>query len=390
MGYAMPKSASRNREIAPFHVMDILARARNLESQGRDIVHMEVGELDFSTPAPITAAAQWALAEGKTFYTPALGLPELRQAISDFYMTDYGVKVPARRIVITAGASGALSLAMACLVEPGQEWLMTDPGYPCNRHFVRVFEGVPVPVPVGPESNFQLNPELLARYWRPNTGGVLVASPSNPTGTMLSPQELSDLAAATRKWGGQLLVDEIYHGLCYERECATALAAGDDVWVIQSFSKYFQMTGWRLGWLVVPEPYVRDVEKLAQNLFIAPSTLAQYGALAAFLPETLAVLEERRGILRQRRDFLASALERLGFGLAARPEGAFYLWCDVSRLAPDSFALAIRLLEEAGVAATPGLDFGVFHPERYMRFAYAESLERLELGVKRLERYFGG
>lgn len=389
MGYVMLKSASRNREIAPFHVMDILARARNLETQGRDIVHMEVGELDFSTPAQITAAAQWALAEGKTFYTPALGLPELRQAISDFYLSDYGVKVPARRIVITAGASGALNLAMACLVEPGQEWLMTDPGYPCNRHFVRVFEGVPVPVPVGPETNFQLNSELLRRYWRPNTGGVLVASPSNPTGSMLSIQELSDLAAATRKWGGQLLVDEIYHGLSYETECATALAAGDDVWVIQSFSKYFQMTGWRLGWLVVPEPYVRDVEKLAQNLFIAPSTPAQYGALAAFLPETLAVLEERREILRQRRDFLAPALERLGLGLAARPEGAFYLWCDVSRLTHDSFALAVRLLEEAGVAATPGLDFGVFHPERYMRFAYAESLERLELGVKRLERYFG-
>ena len=385
----MPQAARRNRDIAPFHVMELLARAQALEAQGRDIIHMEVGEPDFPTPAPIVRAGQAAIAAGRTFYTPALGLPELRQAIAGFYRSRYGVSVPARRIVVTSGASGALTLALACLTEPGSRWLLTDPGYPCNRHFVRVFEGEPVAVPVGPEHNFQLTPELLARHWDDRTTGALVASPANPTGTLLSAAGLEALAEATRARNGHLLVDEIYHGLSYGQDCPTALAAGDDLWVINSFSKYFQMTGWRLGWLVVPEPFLRDVEKLAQNLFIAPSTPAQHAALAAFAPETLAILEERRATLHQRRDYLAPALEKLGFRLAARPEGAFYLWCDCSALASDSFELATRLLEEAGVAATPGLDFGRYQPERYIRFAYTTDLARLEEAVARLGRYLG-
>lgn len=385
----MRPAARRNQDIAPFHVMELLARAQALEAQGRDIVHMEVGEPDFPTPAPIVRAAQAAIAAGKTFYTPALGLPELRQAIADFYLSRYGVQVPARRIVVTAGASGALTLALACLTEPGSRWLLADPGYPCNRHFVRVFEGEPVAVPVGPDDNFQLTPALLARHWDEQTAGALVASPANPTGTLLSASELEALAAAVRERDGHLLVDEIYHGLSYGQDCPSALATGEDLWVINSFSKYFQMTGWRLGWLVVPEPYLRDVEKLAQNLFIAPSTPAQHAALAAFAPETLAILEERRAILGARRDYLAPALERLGFRLAARPEGAFYLWCDSSALAADSFQLATRLLEEAGVAATPGLDFGQHQPERHMRFAYTTDQTRLEEAVARLGRYLG-
>ncbi len=385
----MRPAARRNQDIAPFHVMELLARAQALEAQGRDIVHMEVGEPDFPTPAPIVRAAQAAIAAGKTFYTPALGLPELRQAIADFYLSRYGVQVPARRIVVTAGASGALTLALACLTEPGSRWLLADPGYPCNRHFVRVFEGEPVAVPVGPDDNFQLTPTLLARHWDEQTAGALVASPANPTGTLLSASELEALAAAVRERDGHLLVDEIYHGLSYGQDCPSALATGEDLWVINSFSKYFQMTGWRLGWLVVPEPYLRDVEKLAQNLFIAPSTPAQHAALAAFAPETLAILEERRAILGARRDYLAPALERLGFRLAARPEGAFYLWCDSSALAADSFQLATRLLEEAGVAATPGLDFGQHQPERHMRFAYTTDQARLEEAVARLGRYLG-
>ncbi|WP_303786578.1 pyridoxal phosphate-dependent aminotransferase [Azovibrio restrictus] len=385
----MRPSARRNQDIAPFHVMELLARAQALEARGRDIVHMEVGEPDFPTPAPIVRAAQAAIAAGKTFYTPALGLPELRQAIADFYRSRYGVDVPARRIVVTAGASGALTLALACLTDPNSRWLLADPGYPCNRHFVRVFEGEPVAVPVGPEDNFQLTPALLARYWDDRTAGALVASPANPTGTLLSSVELETLAEATRARNGHLLVDEIYHGLSYDQDCPTALAAGDDLWVINSFSKYFQMTGWRLGWLVVPETYLREVEKLAQNLFIAPSTPAQHAALAAFQPETLSILEARRAILRQRRDYLAPALAQLGFRLAARPEGAFYLWCDCSALADDSFTLATRLLEEAGVAATPGLDFGHHQPERYIRFAYTTDQARLEEAVARLGRYLG-
>ncbi|MGE5385694.1 MAG: pyridoxal phosphate-dependent aminotransferase [Betaproteobacteria bacterium] len=364
------RPAARTRDIAPFHVMELLARAKALEAAGRDIVHMEVGEPDFPTPEPIVRAAQAAVADGKIFYTPALGLPELRQAIADFYQTRYGVAVPMERIVVTAGASGALTLALACLAEPGREWLLTDPGYPCNRHFVRSFEGVPVGIPVGPETNFQPTPDLLARHWNARTDGLIVASPANPTGTMLSAAELAALHAFVAGRDGHFIVDEIYHGLTYEGDAPTALAGSDDLWVVQSFSKYFQMTGWRLGWLVVPEAYLRDVEKLAQNLFISPSTPAQHATLAAFQPETLAILEARRAEFRRRRDFLAPALEAIGFRITAQPQGAFYLYCDSSALAPDSFALATRLLEEAGVATTPGLDFGAHRPESHLRIAY--------------------
>lgn len=385
----MYRPASRTAAIAPFHVMELLSRAKELEAAGRDIVHMEVGEPDFPTPEPIVRAAQAAIAEGRVFYTPALGLPELRQAIADFYLARYGVTVPARRIVVTAGASGALTLALACLVEPGREWLLPDPGYPCNRHFVRSFEGRPVAVPVGAAENFQPTPAALAAHWSDRSDGLIVASPSNPTGTMLSAGEIDALAGFARERGAHLVVDEIYHGLTYESEAATALAAGEDIWVVQSFSKYFQMTGWRLGWLVVPDPYLRDVEKLAQNLFISASTPAQRAALAAFEPATQAILEARRGEFARRRDFLAPALETLGFRLAARPQGAFYLYCDSSGLAADSFALAGRMLEEAGVAATPGLDFGSHQPQRHIRFAYTTGLERLAEAVERLGRLVG-
>ncbi len=383
----MYRPASRTRDIAPFHVMELLSRARALEAAGRDIVHMEVGEPDFPTPDPILRAGHAALDERRTFYTAALGLPELRQAITDFYASRYGLAVPASRIVVTAGASGALNLALACLCEPGREWLVSDPGYPCNRHFVRSFEGVPKAVAVGPDSNFQPTPESLATHWTARTDGLLVASPANPTGTTLSAPEIAALRQFVVGRGGHLIVDEIYHGLSYEADCPTALAAGDDLWVVQSFSKYFQMTGWRLGWLVVPEPYRRDVEKLAQNFFIAPSTPAQYAALAAFHPETLALLEARRDEFRRRRDYLAPALEALGFRVAARPQGAFYLYCDCSALAADSFTLATRLLEEAGVAATPGLDFGSYQPEKHIRFAYTTAIARLEEAVRRLASF---
>ena len=386
----MYRPASRTRDIAPFHVMELLTRAKALEAQGRDIIHMEVGEPDFPTPQPIVQAAQKAIADGRIYYTPAFGLPELREAISGFYASRYGVAVPAERIVVTAGASGALTLALACLTEPGRQWLVTDPGYPCNRHFIRAFEGVPVGVPVGPASNFQPTPDLLADYWNDQTDGLVVASPANPTGTMLDAAELAALSQFTRHRQGHLIVDEIYHGLTYDADATTALAVADDLWVVQSFSKYFQMTGWRLGWLVVPEPYLRDVEKLAQNLFIAPPTPAQYAALAAFQPATLDILEERRGEFHRRRDFLAPALENLGFKLTARPQGAFYLYCNSSALAADSFALAGRMIEEAGVAATPGLDFGQYQPEAHMRFAYTNDVRRLEQAVDRLDRLFRG
>mgnify|MGYP000901883433 CR=1 FL=1 len=384
----MYRPARRLAEIEPFHVVELLTRARQLEAEGRDIIHMEVGEPDFPTPEPIANAAVDAIKQAKTLYTQALGLPELRQAISDFYRSRYGIAVPASRIAVTSGASGALNLAFACLANPGSEWLLTDPGYPCNRHILRTFEGQPRNIPVGPETNFQPTPELLRHYWTSATAGLLVASPANPTGTLLSQAEIEALADVCRANDGHFLVDEIYHGLTYENDAPTASAAGDDIWVINSFSKYFQMTGWRLGWMVVPEPYVRDVEKLAQNLTLCPSTPAQHGALAAFAPETIAILENRRAEFRRRRDFLAPALERIGFRITARPEGAFYLYCDCSALADDSFKLAVDLLEKTGVAATPGLDFGSNQPERHIRFAYTTDIERLAEAAERLAHYF--
>ncbi len=383
------RPARRLADIEPFHVVELLTRARQLESEGRDIIHMEVGEPDFPTPDPIAEAAIAAIRDHKTLYTQALGLPELRAAIAGFYRERYGVEVPASRIAITNGASGALNLAFAALANPGDEWLLADPGYPCNRHILRTYEGMPRSIPVGPDSNFQPTPEQVAAAWSERTAGLLVASPANPTGTLLNQGEISALADVCRAKGGHFLVDEIYHGLTYEVAAPTACAAGDDIWVINSFSKYFQMTGWRLGWMVIPEAYVRDVEKLAQNLTLCPSTPAQYAALAAFAPDTIAILEARRAEFRHRRDFLAPALEAIGFRVTARPEGAFYLYCDCSALAADSFALARDLLEKAGVAATPGLDFGSNEPGKHIRFAYTTGIPRLSEAVERLGRYFG-
>ena len=380
--------AQRLADIEPFHVVELLTRARQLEAEGRDIIHMEVGEPDFPTPALISNAAVNAINCGKTKYTQALGLPELREAISGFYNQRYGVSVPASRIAITNGASGALNLAFACLADPGSEWLLTDPGYPCNRHILRAFDGHPRNLPVGPATNFQPTPAQLRDHWAPSTAGLLVASPANPTGTLLTLDEIKALADVCRENNGHFLVDEIYHGLTYETDAPTACAAGEDIWVINSFSKYFQMTGWRLGWMVIPDAYVRDVEKLAQNLTLCPSTPAQYGALAAFEPDTIALLETRRAEFRRRRDYLAPALEHIGFRITARPEGAFYLYCDSSTLADDSFKLARDLLEKTGVAATPGLDFGSNEPEKHIRFAYTTSVERLAEAVNRLSAYF--
>lgn len=381
--------AARLDDISPFHVVELLTRARQLEAEGRDIIHMEVGEPDFPTPPAIAQAAVDAIQHGKTLYTQALGLPELREAISSFYRERYGVNVPARRIAVTNGASGALNLAFACLANPGSEWLLADPGYPCNRHILRTYEGRPQSIPVGPDSNFQPTPQSVAGAWNERTAGLLVASPANPTGTLLTLDEIKALADTCRARGGHFLVDEIYHGLTYETDAPTACAAGDDIWVINSFSKYFQMTGWRLGWMVIPDNQVRNVEKLAQNLTLCPSTPAQYAALAAFEPATIALLEERRAEFRRRRDFLAPALESIGLRVTARPEGAFYLYCDCSALSNDSFALARDLLEKAGVAATPGIDFGSNAPEKHIRFAYTTGVDRLAEAVRRLAAYFG-
>jgi aspartate/methionine/tyrosine aminotransferase len=382
--------AARMAEIEPFHVMELMAKARALEAQGRDIVHMEVGEPDFPTPQPIIEAAQRFIAGGQVFYTHALGLPQLRGAIASFYASRYGVSVDPARIVVTAGASGALLLALGALVSPGDEWLLTDPGYPCNRHFVRLLEGVPRALEVDAATNFQPTAAKVGAGWTARTKGLLVASPANPTGTLIDPVQLAGLWQTVRARGGTLIVDEIYHGLTYGIDARTALEISDEIVVINSFSKYFGMTGWRLGWLVVPPAMVRNVEKLAQNLYIAPSTPAQHAALAAFAPATLEILEARREAFRERRDLLLPGLRKLGFRIGAEPQGAFYIYADIDALDVDSYRLAGMLIEQAGVAATPGLDFGAQAPAQHMRFAYTVTKEKLALGLERMERYFGG
>jgi len=379
--------ARRVEEIEPFHVMRLLARARELEAAGRSIIHMEIGEPDFPTPEPVCRAAIRALEKGELFYTPAPGLPELRQAIAGFYRTRYGVEVSPSRILVTTGSSGALLLACAALINPGDEVLLADPGYPCNRHFVRVMEGVPRAVPVHAADGYHLAPSHLERNWGSRTVAALVASPSNPTGTLVATERLSAMAEFARERSGTLIVDEIYHGLVYEGDYTTALTFSDDVFVINSFSKYFHMTGWRLGWMVAPERYVRELDKLAQNLYLAAPTPAQYAALAAFEPETLATLQSRVMEFKARRDYLVPALRALGFDIPVTPQGAFYVYAGCGRLARDSFGFAHDLLEQAGVAITPGMDFGANAPERHVRFAYTNSIERLEEGVRRISRF---
>jgi aspartate/methionine/tyrosine aminotransferase len=299
----------------------------------------------------------------------------------------YGLDISPERIVVTAGASGALLLALGVLVNPGDEWLLPDPGYPCNRHFVRLLEGIPVSLPVAAGSNYQPTVEQLTRSWTAMTRGLLVASPANPTGTLIDPDTMATLANAVTVRGGTLLVDEIYHGLTYGIDATSALSVSDDAFVINSFSKYFGMTGWRLGWLVAPQRFVREIEKLAQNLYIAPSTVAQHAALAAFHPETTAILEARRQEFSSRRDILLPGLRTLGFEIAAEPQGAFYVYANSSRLAEDSFTLAEQLLTQAGVAATPGLDFGSNAPQSHMRFAYTVGRGRIEEGLDRMATF---
>lgn len=384
-------AAARAMQIQPFEVMEVLARANELERAGRRIVRMEIGEPDFTAPAPVVEAATRAMLDGLTAYTPALGIPELRDAISVFYKERYGIEVPPARIAVTAGASGALLLTIAALVDPGDEVLVTDPGYPCYRHFVRAFEGVARALPVEPAANFQPTAAQVEQSWSPRTKAVILASPSNPTGTLIDPAELARIARFVHSRGGVLISDEIYHGLSYVEHVRTALELPGNVVAINSFSKYFCMTGWRLGWAVLPEELVRAFEKLAQHFFICPSALSQRAALAAFGPATIEILEERRSEFRRRRDFIVPALREIGFGVPAQPNGAFYVYADCSPFHPDGRAFTFEvLLERAGVAATPGSDFGSHNTKQFVRFAYTRSMAEIEEGVDRLRRACAG
>ncbi|MCB1879124.1 MAG: pyridoxal phosphate-dependent aminotransferase [Gammaproteobacteria bacterium] len=370
--------------IRPFYVMELLARARELESSGRSIVHMEIGEPDFPTPEPIVLAGKAALDLGHTRYLPATGLPELKTQIAAFYQTRFGVSVDPASVIITPGSSGALQLVMSVLIEPGESVLMADPGYPCNRHFVELVGGVPKCIPVGHETGYQLTAELVNEALTPDTKAVMVATPSNPTGTVLSREELTAIYTAVKAHGGVLIVDEIYQGLIYGTAGTTALALGDDLFVINSFSKYFGMTGWRLGWMVAPLAFVSAIDRLAQNIFISSSSLAQYAAIGAFSAECIELLEQRRAAFRERRDYLLPALTGIGFKIASVPQGAFYLYADCSAFSDDSFRFSSDLLETVGVAVTPGRDFGDNQPERHIRFAYTTDIPKLKEGVDRI------
>jgi len=381
------KRAERMRLIQPFHVMALLARARELEAAGRSIIHMEIGEPDFVTPQPVIDAGIRALQAGYTHYTPAVGLQLLRERIAEFYRERYGVDIDPQRVIVTPGASAALQLILAAVVNPGDQVLMADPGYPCNRNFIYLLNGQPLGIPVTAASNYQPTQQQVHDDWTEQVAALLVASPSNPTGTLLGENTLREYHAIAAAQGGCLIVDEIYHGLVYDEQASTALAISDEIFVVNSFSKYFGMTGWRLGWLIAPQAYVADIDKLAQNLFLAAPTIAQHAALKAFDEESINILESRRHEFRQRRDFLLPALRDIGFDIPVVPDGAFYLYANCSRFTDDSFSFSSRLLEEAGVAITPGIDFGVNQPETHVRFAYTTSLENLQEGVRRLQTF---
>jgi aspartate/methionine/tyrosine aminotransferase len=386
--------AQRVHAIEPFRVMEMVKAAGELARSGADVISMSVGEPDFTAPEMVAAAAMEAIRSGVTQYTDALGMSALREKIASHYATAYGLEIDPRRVVVTAGASAGLLLACAALVAEGDEVLMPDPCYPCNRHFVSAFGGQPVLVPSSSAERYQLTAEQVGQHWSERTRGVLVASPSNPTGTSMTAQQLSAMLAAVRTRGGFAIVDEIYQGLSYDQAPVSALAYGDDVITVNSFSKYFNMTGWRLGWLVVPDALVPVFEKLAQNLFICPSTIAQHAALACFGRDAIAIYEERRLEFKRRRDLLVPRLRELGFEVPVMPDGAFYVYADISQVAhqasADSSAFAMAVLRDTHVAIVPGDDFGFAAPARHVRFSYATKYSRIEQALERMARIFRG
>jgi len=394
------KLASRLEHIEPFYVMEFAKAAVDLarspacdaRSGGEPMIFLNIGEPDFTAPRLVREASDRAVAAGRTQYTDATGMPALRKALSGWYASHFGLSIDPRRIVVTAGASAALQLACLALVDRDDEVLLPDPSYPCNRHFVAAAEGKAVLVPASPEERFQLSAAKVQAAWGPRTRGVLLASPSNPTGTSIDPDEMGRIVDVVRAHEGYTLVDEIYLGLSFDdRYGHSALAhdkrsAGDDVISINSFSKYFSMTGWRLGWLVVPEALVAPIEKLAQNLYICPNAPAQHAALACFEPESIAEYERRRAEFHARRDFLVPALNAMGLTVPVMPDGAFYAWADCSQHNPSSWDFCHEVMQRAHVAITPGRDFGHHGTERYVRLSYASSMAHLHEAVERLRR----
>ncbi len=391
----MIRTSSRLDHIEPFYVMecakaaDAIARSPACDPAqgGEPMIFLNIGEPDFTAVPAVQRAATACIEGGRTQYTHATGLPRLRERIAAWYGTRFGVSVDPARIVVTAGASAALQLITLALFEPGDEVLMPDPSYPCNRHFVAAAGATPRLLPEGAAARYQLDAASVAANWGPATRGVLLASPSNPTGTSIAAGEMAAIADAVRQRSGVCIVDEIYLGLSYEEAFGhTALALGDDIISINSFSKYFGMTGWRLGWMVLPPELVAPVEKLAQNLYICASSVAQQAALACFEPASLAEYERRRDEFRRRRDFIVPALKKLGLDVPVEPDGAFYVWFDCSRHSADSWDFCFDLMHRAHVALTPGRDFGPAQASRFVRLSFASSMAELEAAVARLAR----
>ena len=390
------KFSSRAERIDPFFVMEVAkaaqAMAREVAGTSEPMIFLNIGEPDFTAPPLVQEAAAKAVRDGATQYTNALGLDALRERISGWYQSRFGVDVPARRIVVTAGASAALHLACLALIERGDEILMPDPSYPCNRHFVSAAEGRAVLVPTTAAERYQLSSDKVQAAWTDKTRGVLLASPSNPTGTSIAPAELRRIHEVVQSRGGVTMIDEIYLGLSYEEEFGhTALAIDENIISINSFSKYFNMTGWRLGWMVVPDAMVPVVERLAQNLFICASTVSQQAALACFEAESIAEYERRRAEFKARRDYFIPALKSLGLNVPVMPDGAFYAWADCTDAAQrlgvqGSWDFALEVMRRSHVAITPGRDFGSFEPERFVRFSTANSMEQLQESVARLRK----
>jgi aspartate/methionine/tyrosine aminotransferase len=386
--------SSRAQKIEPFYVMEVAKAASELGQQiahtDAPMVYLNIGEPDFTAPPLVQQAAEKAVRDGRTQYTPATGLPALRARISDWYASRFGVNVSANRIIVTAGASAALHLACLALIEAGDEVLMPDPSYPCNRHFVSAAEGRAVLIPTTAQERFQLSADKVQAAWGPRTRGVLLASPSNPTGTSIHPDELRRIHQVVQGRGGITVVDEIYLALSFDDQFGqTALGIDEHIISINSFSKYFNMTGWRLGWMVVPEKLAPVIERLAQNLFICPSTIAQHAALACFEPDSIALYEQRRAEFKARRDYFIPQLNAMGLNVPVMPDGAFYAWADCSAACQklgikDSWDFAFEMMNKAHVAITPGRDFGSAQTHQFVRFSTASSLEHLQTAVERL------
>lgn len=383
------KVSERLQAVNAFHVMSLMAEAKQLEAQGHQVIHMEMGEPDFSTPQPIIDAGIESLQSGFTHYTPTLGLPALREAIANFYLTEYSVTVDPEQIVITPGSATALQLVLTLMVSEGDVVAIPDPAYPSTHNLVRLLGGSVLHIPVNEDSSWQLTVEKLKQHWNDAIKAVLLASPSNPTGTILKDVQLQKIADFCKSKGVFLLMDEIYHGLVYEDAPKTAVGLNDNTFVINSFSKFYGMTGWRVGWIVSPKPYLNELNKLAQHTFLAAPTPGQYAALAAFSNETHKILIQRRDEFKARRDYLFQALANIGFKMRVEPQGAFYIYADCSDLCEDGFEFARKVLQEKHVAFTPGIDFGVTGAKQHVRFAYTTNIENLKIGIQRLSEYIG-